>query len=171
MVPLSARGVQSEGELVKVQPERQVEGISPTAIFVAAVWTDVTFVTWIGKGVSNWTRKGGLDLVYCFRDVCMPVSTAAHWINKEVGHGAIGEDPNGYTNCLTPQTPLGGRSLGSGRHGVCHIGGATNWAGRYPRADLIQMQEDDPDVGKILPWLRESKKDLAGTKLHLKVQQ
>ena len=86
VVPLSARCVQSEGELVKVQPKRQLEGKSPTAMVVAAVRAVVTFVTWIGKGVANWTRKAGLDLVYCFRDVCMPVSTAAHWINKEVGH-------------------------------------------------------------------------------------
>ena len=116
MMLLSARCVQSEGELVKVQSERQLEGKSPTAMVVAAVRAVVTFVTWIGKGVANWTTKAGLDLVYCFRDVCMPVSTAAHWINKEVGYGALGEDPSGYISCPTPQTPLGVGSPDSGQH-------------------------------------------------------
>ena len=32
-----------------------------------------------------------------------------------------------------------------------------NWAGSYPRADLIKMQEEDPDIGKILAGRRESK--------------
>ena len=86
VVPLSARCVQSEEVLVKVQPQRRLEGKSPTVMVVATVCMVVTFVTWIGKGVANWSRNAGLDLVYCFRDVCMPVSTAAHCINKEVGH-------------------------------------------------------------------------------------
>ena len=32
----------------------------------------------------------------------------------------------------------------------------SNWVGSYTKAELSQMQADDPDIGKVLAWLKQS---------------
>ena len=124
-----------------------------------------TFLTWIGEGVANRSRKAGLGMVCCFYAVCMPVGTVVQWINKKAGHGAIEEDLSGHISCPAPQTPLGEGSGWSGQHGFWCIDGATNWTGSYPKADLIKIQGKDPHIGKILMCLRESKQNPRGDKV------